>query len=123
LAPPFQITYLNYGPEGFYIADYCIGTDEECGVVSSSRDRLREVEWSVFPNPVTEWLYVEWEKPFPKHAKLIFFDHLGRQLFSANLPHLQNKLELNVKALSKGMYFYQITDKKKVLGVGKLIIE
>jgi hypothetical protein len=123
LAPPFQITYLNYGPEGFYIADYCIGADEDCGVVSNNEEVVRKKSLKVFPNPASKWVSFEWEQSLAIGLQLEILDHLGRQVLFTDIPDFQNKLELNVKALSKGMYFYQITDKKEVLGVGKLLIE
>lgn len=123
LAPPFQITYLNYGPEGFYIADYCIGTDADCGVISGSRDVAKQVDWQVFPNPASDRLQVRWGKPLPEDARLVLLDGLGKEVLSKNISVLENHIELRVSGLPKGIYFYQVLDDIQLLGSGRLIIQ
>ncbi len=73
---------------------------------------------SVYPNPASNYLYIELENVTGGTVTLT--DLAGKALRSQSLSNGTNKLP--VHGLSTGMYFYQITSGNSVLKTNKLII-
>jgi PKD repeat protein len=73
---------------------------------------------SLYPNPVKDILHIENSTSQPLTATI--FDLCGKKYASFELSH---KNEINVTAMAPGMYFYQITNHKNILSVGKFVKE
>ncbi len=71
---------------------------------------------SVFPNPVKDKLTVAFPDKTKKTFKL--YDVTGNMIQSFALS--KNRTEISLKALSIGIYFYQITENGNLLKTGKI---
>lgn len=82
---------------------------------------------NVLPNPFTEHATFEllaFNTPFNvelSSPKFELYDALGRLLRSEKITNY--RFDFHRKNLSNGLYFFKITDKGKVLGNGKLMIQ
>jgi hypothetical protein len=68
---------------------------------------------SIYPNPVSDRLFVELEESLPNNFKLSIFDILGKVISLQNYRIEDNRLILNLEFLNTGIYFIQILDKQK----------
>lgn len=59
---------------------------------------------SIFPNPVTDWLFIEQTL---NNGKLSIFNMQGSKVMEVNVITGSNKI--NVKELTNGVYFYNLT--------------
>ena len=77
--------------------------------------------YEIFPNPTSGNLYIVNNNPFKKNASINLYDELGRIVKTSDLN--DNTSVLNVKALPKGIYFYQIIGfNQKIVKTGKFVI-
>jgi uncharacterized repeat protein (TIGR03803 family) len=69
---------------------------------------------SVFPNPATEILHVEFSQCIEKETILKITDVMGREVSSQQLNKLQTSVSVDVSALAGGLYFISVADSKKI---------
>lgn len=83
-----------------------------------SKDQLKEVV--LFPNPVTDWTYIEVKGIEAQQAlELQVYDVIGNQV---KVLSFENKSTINIlEQSSPGTYFYKIYQSNQVIGVGKII--
>jgi hypothetical protein len=95
-APPFE--YVGDGSQngvGFW--DTVLGIEDFKNVIS----------FSIFPNPVTSILNIQFSKSLTV-GNIKVFDILGKQLLNEEI-NSNNLTQLNVSNLSKGMYLIKVT--------------
>jgi hypothetical protein len=80
---------------------------------------LNAANASIYPNPVKNYVMIDLPQ-LPVEVKLTVTDIQGRFIFSESLNERSNKIPLN---LSKGIYFYDISEKGASVKRGKLLIE
>jgi hypothetical protein len=82
--------------------------------------------WQVFPNPFKDVLYIEAALVHTSGGTantsnvMRLVNVLGEELISV---YFENKIDLDMTNLSKGIYFVQLLDKNKVLFSKKVIKE
>lgn len=121
-------TYNKYGSAGMAFIAWPDGTVDtlktEKKYLNSVKSIGEKLDVVVYPNPVTDKLFVMFDNAKSETVSLQIIDLQGKEYsldyISSNLHN--GKAELNMQYLSKGMYFIsiQVGDKK---GVQKLIVE
>ncbi len=78
----------------------------------------------IFPNPVSDYLFVEFDKFYGEELIIEIYDILGKKLLinqtNRSTPSA-SKLELNFQNLSSGFYFLRMTSSKnKIVNTFKI---
>jgi hypothetical protein len=94
------------------------------GTLSTDEVVLEATSVVNYPNPFSHTTFIQLPQAANK-ASLSVYDMLGRQVFGAVLPTVNNgkTIEYNSPKVTPGVYFYQLTDDKKRKYKGKFIIE
>ncbi len=80
------------------------------------------VKVTVYPNPFEEKTTMTIDKDInSENLQLLMYDVMQRQIRCYN-DFNNNEIEINKSDLSKGVYFYKLFDKDKIINTGKLII-
>lgn len=79
-----------------------------------------DIDISIYPNPTTNKLFINFENNENKAEKLVFLDITGKIISESNLD-INN--ELNVSNMSKGIYFLKFYFKNEIIENRKLVIE
>lgn len=86
-----------------------------------------EKDVSVYPNPATDYFNIEFlNVNSDNNFRVDLYDFSGKRIkiktiqkyFSGN----STRIELKTSELNKGIYFYQVSDKKQMLHQGKIVI-
>jgi hypothetical protein len=93
-----------------YVAGVCTGINE----------LNAESSINIFPNPSTGKFNVQLADN-NKEFEITIFNSIGQEVFKQNIK--QERTDVNVSDLSKGIYYYTILQNKKPVKKGKLIIE
>jgi hypothetical protein len=123
---PIALQNIHTGGKGVYMARNMLGIDPDNYKVSfrmaqMQSKSLSEVLAIISPNPVSDWLYIEFlgEGDFTG-AFIEVFDLAGRRLLSSSLP--QSKISsVNLADLPQGYYLCRIMNTKQVFYSGKLL--
>ena len=103
-----QITVSDTGAQGNrYVAKI---NDLLLGFESVS---LQENEIRIFPNPVSNKLLVHFPDVFPE-ATIEIFSIYGQRILASIISHGRNKIEVEVKNLSSGIYFLKAKTGEKI---------
>jgi bilirubin oxidase len=79
-------------------------------------------DYTLYPNPVTERLYVSFSNPESKAYYVRITNLLGRTIYMLPRPQLQNGIDIS--NMAAGVYFLELTDEKtKAVSVKKFIVE
>ncbi|MBK9108598.1 MAG: Omp28-related outer membrane protein [Saprospiraceae bacterium] len=76
--------------------------------VVSSTDQLKQLNFSIQPNPVQGKLNVHFPNSTNKNARLVITNLLGREIVRTQLNLQNNSFEMNVQHFEKGIYFAKI---------------
>ncbi|TAE72438.1 MAG: T9SS C-terminal target domain-containing protein [Bacteroidetes bacterium] len=80
----------------------------------------------VYPNPATDFIYIETEKnaDLGKNININIFSNEGKNIeeYTMNLENNENKLKIKINSLPKGTYYFRF-DTKKGVGIKKIVIE
>lgn len=85
--------------------------------ISNITDKL---EVSIYPNPTTDKLFINFENTTNKADKLAITDLTGKIISETNLS---NSNEINVSNIAKGIYFLRFYNKEAILANRKIVIE
>ena len=75
-----------------------------------------------YPNPVSDKLMVDLYGNSDE-ANIQLFDLTGRLQLTTRIPAGQGKVIVDVSPLNPGIYLLKVTDREKVIGVGKVVVE
>lgn len=121
-----NLSSVCYGP-GVYqeLADFILEdvghsvdfyNNETCSLLGVNENRLSSP--SVTPNPVSGVVNVRANSPV---NKIILFNELGQKVFSRIINTQSLEEQIDVSALSKGLYFVQIIDETGNSAVNKIV--
>jgi hypothetical protein len=85
-------------------ADFAADYDPNVDCTTSTEEVLAQYGWSLFPNPLQSFLFVE--GPVGVDVEIRLFDALGRVVIQQQLINGNDRIE--VQQLSAGAYFYQL---------------
>jgi hypothetical protein len=88
--------------------------------VSSNLKEEKNI-FQIYPNPTKDFVIIDFENENFENLKVEFFDFNGKMIFQKEIT--SNKNNINLNGFSKGIYFYQISNKTEILEKGKLMIE
>lgn len=117
----------SYEQQGIY--EICLkvsnihGEDISCQSIetgtTSIREKLPESIVTLYPNPVGDYVNINWQGYYPESAELVLYDTAGRQIRRISLRFGNNVAEL--RDLQRGIYIYTATDAGRLIGTGKLV--
>ncbi len=84
-------------PPGFYLSSFCIGTEWDCQLHTSSEDFVQEDDVIIYPNPVSDKLNIEADKTI---KKVFIYDAMGALV----LKKAGNIESINTENLKSGLY-------------------
>jgi hypothetical protein len=74
---------------------------------------LENVSLSVYPNPTSEWVFIDFSKPIEKELMLSIFDLNGRLVRKENVARGLNQFRLTTTDLFNGAYLIRLTGENK----------
>ncbi len=91
--------------------------------VEESDESFKAMNLRIFPNPVTDILFIESSRRFKDNIQVSIYSISGRLVLSKSFNNCSShKLELNIGSLSPGLFLCQIKN-GDILGYAKLIKE
>ena len=98
-----QTCFYTGGGFTYGLANYCIGSFENCGLLTSIKDQNRlPNDVTISPNPVIERLMISSSK---KLSRVILYDLHGRFL-----KEIENTDEINMSEFEPGIYILRLED-------------
>ncbi len=83
----------------------------EIKATSSIKNLPKIIDWSLYPNPVIDWLNYELQLDKQTNIQINLFDALGRLVYTKQEDFsTQYKGQINVTNFSSGVYLFEITD-------------
>jgi len=83
-----------------------------------SNSEINDINITIFPNPATNEIIVIGD--LANSSKLILTDNIGRIVSAINIDKNNNTHKIDIRNLSKGIYFISIDDNKTIKKVVKL---
>ncbi len=106
----FGTSYQIQGDDEYWLAEYCIGPDEACRIISGVRDAPESgVEVSIFPNPAHDMLFLSSEVAVSPETLVYVFDSYGRQVFVGTFADAEKGISL--QNWPAGLYCLDLRDK------------
>lgn len=100
---------------------FWLGAIVEVGL--SNEDFTFEVQTTVYPNPITDYLNINFKEMVGQDFEIAVYDINGRQVFQKELTNCSENEILNFKSFSAGNYFLNIvqsaTNKSKTFKIIK----
>lgn len=127
------LRFFDYGvspdPDGFHF----VVTDNEGGflgtpffvaqpLVGTQDPGLAKVDFSVFPNPAGSSVWVAFGQALESAAQVSLFNVNGQLLLTENMGAGQERVQLELSALPRGIYAVRV-ETKEGAGVRKLVVE
>ncbi len=78
--------------------------------------------WTIYPNPATELINIQLQKPLTKPCTLRLFDFHGRLLQSHDFPAL-SEISLPLIDVSSGIYFLELTVEGEIKRTEKFVVK
>ena len=76
----------------------------------------------LYPNPVSDRLFIEYDVIFVKEAKLQIYNSIGAIVYTKTLEEKTDNLEVNVSEYKSGLYFCSLQIDGKLLKTKKILI-
>ncbi len=80
------------------------------GTTSTKDQQSEQNDFTLFPNPANDKLYVHFEDPSMQAYYIKIFNAIGRTIYMLPQPQLQNGIDIS--KLPSGIYSLQLTDEK-----------
>jgi hypothetical protein len=118
----FLLKYVYYKNSDTFQRGFLISELEFEFVPGSSIDELQNGDIKIYPNPIDEYLEIDFsEKVNQGIYNIEFFDMHGRIVHSATLKNSRNKV--NLSSLAKGIYLLKISDESGNVLVSKRVFK
>lgn len=76
----------------------------------------------LYPNPVNDYLFVDYDIIFIKEAKFKIYNSIGAVIYSKTLEEKQDNFKISVSEFNNGLYFCSLQIDGKLLNTRKIII-
>ena len=76
----------------------------------------------LYPNPVNDYLFIDYDILFVKEAKLKIYNSIGAVVYSKNLEEKQDNFKIPVSEYKNGLYFCSLQIDGKLLKTRKILI-
>ena len=78
---------------------------------------------NIYPNPASEYAELDYSISGDiRDAKVIFYNVLGSQMQEYSLSRNENKVRINTREMSTGLYFYQLALDGKKVATKKMLV-
>jgi hypothetical protein len=126
-----RLIYASYDPSiNFDDIAICQSTVANKGGISQGESidmnllaNVMENEITVYPNPATDEVTIDYVLHENSKGKITLFDIVGRARMTLDLSATQNRIKVNVGNLEKGIYIYKYIVDNKIIQTDKLTIE
>jgi hypothetical protein len=88
----------------------------------STKELINNPSWWIYPNPATDAIIIQLQKPLTKPCTLRLFDFQGRLLQSYNFPAL-SEISLPLIDISSGIYFLELKVKGEIKRTEKFVVK
>ncbi|MCE3229348.1 MAG: PQQ-dependent sugar dehydrogenase [Bacteroidetes bacterium] len=88
---------------------------------TSITENVQKYSGRIYPNPVSSMLTVELNASDLKDASFLLYNAVGEKVMFNKLEFVNN--QINTSVLSKGIYYYSVSNLEATLFNGKLIVE
>lgn len=127
------LRFFDYGispdPDGFRF----MVTDGEGGfygtpkfvaqpLVAANELPAQKLDFSLAPNPATQSVWISFNQAINSEAQVRLYNLAGQLLLEQQMPASQERIQLEVAALPKGIYAVQV-ETENGFGVRKLVVE
>jgi hypothetical protein len=105
----------------------CEGASETFDVMIDDCTDINEMgtvsDFTVYPNPATDRLTVEYNNNSENIQQLMLYNHLGQKVYQSEkiTARGNQKLEINISHLSQGIYFVKLSDGSSEIITEKVI--
>lgn len=101
----------------------CIHFEEHVvGCLSHTNEKISH-EITVYPNPASHILYIQIVGKQENSGQFILRNALGQVVTSEKLQSAQTHNEIDIQDLLPGIYFYEISNKRKSVKSGRLVVQ
>lgn len=76
----------------------------------------------LYPNPVSDYLYIDYDIVFVKEAKLQIYNSIGAVIYSKVLENKQDNFKIPVSNYDNGLYFCSLQIDGKLLNTRKILV-
>lgn len=90
-------------------------------ICSGIDDEGQEIEMSIFPNPCSDFIQLQWSDPIKNELNFLLMDVQGKVVMNEKISSQQ--VQFSVTEFTNGMYQYRLMDEKVVKATGKLMIQ
>lgn len=109
----------------YYIDDICVSTDSNYAAnwTGIQKDfNYKGSKINLYPNPTSKNVTLEFNNPKKENCVLTIYDIQGFPLQTLDII-TADKIELEIKDLTKGIYFLQLRKENEIKATGKLIVD
>jgi hypothetical protein len=80
-------------------------------------------EAKVFPNPARDAVTIEMPENLPQNTELKLYDALGQLVLEQQIAKGMQQVQISLKGLEHGVYFFELVNDEVVIGNGKVVKE
>ncbi|MCB0643578.1 MAG: T9SS type A sorting domain-containing protein [Phaeodactylibacter sp.] len=119
-------TFPGTAIAGYYLYDYCVGTDEDCLIISGNEEVvIPDAQFRLAPNPVGQEAHLTISPAATEAMAFRVYNLLGQLLLQAPIPRQQTDLSIPMQDLPAGFYKFIITGDRSnhIAGKGSFVKE
>jgi OOP family OmpA-OmpF porin len=107
----------NFNASGYYIDDVCVSTDSlTCNPPIGITEIKNQESMVLFPNPFIDQINITTK--INEFVEINLYDITSRKIFNQTFT---NSTSINTQQLAKGIYLYEVRNKKGVIKQGKIV--
>ena len=76
----------------------------------------------LYPNPASDYLFIEYDVIVVKEAKLQIYNSIGAVVYTKNLEERKDNIKISVSEYKNGLYFCSLKIDGKLLNTRKILI-
>ncbi|MFC2151070.1 T9SS type A sorting domain-containing protein [Bacteroidota bacterium] len=89
----------------------------------TSTNKLYEIQkLKLYPNPASNYLFIEYDVIFIKEAKLLIYNSIGAVVYTKVLENKSDNIKISVSDYKNGLYFCSLQIDGKLLNTRKILI-
>lgn len=120
----FGTIYQIQGDDEYWLSEYCIGADEDCGIISGTTDvTIAERPAFIFPNPAGSELTIKMQAPFPEQGELRLYNALGQLVETYPIPAGSEEYAISLASIPPAIHFYFLSAGQELIASGMLVRE
>lgn len=114
----FKVAPYFSGNTGTYLLDMSVTR----GAITAVKEVETDTQVSLFPNPASEYVWIDLQQLTDKVNRVVFCDVHGAQLYTENVANAASIFKLPLTNIPNGVYFVQIHTNHGII-TKKLVVE